>query len=94
MPVLRIEYSVPDFDEWKELFDSDPADRKSSGIRRYQILRSVEDPNYVMIDLEFGDVAAAEAFHASVRKIWEGPASALVRNPRARIANRVEVKEL
>jgi hypothetical protein len=34
MHVLRIEYSVPDFDEWKKVFDSDPADRKASGVTR------------------------------------------------------------
>jgi hypothetical protein len=53
MPILRIEHPVPDFDGWKTAFDNDPVGRKQSGVRRYQILRAIDDPNYVMIDLEF-----------------------------------------
>jgi len=29
MPIVRIEHSVPDFEKWKRVFDSDPADRKA-----------------------------------------------------------------
>lgn len=53
MPILRIEHQVPDFAGWKQAFDSDPAGRERSGVRRYAILRAVDDPNYVLIDLEF-----------------------------------------
>jgi hypothetical protein len=53
MHVLRIEHPVPDYDRWKAAFDSDPADRERSGVRRYRILRTTDDPNYVMIDLKF-----------------------------------------
>jgi hypothetical protein len=44
MFTLRIQHSVPDFDRWKQAFDSDPADRKGSGVHTYRVLRSVEDP--------------------------------------------------
>ena len=37
MPIVRIEHAVPAFDKWKQTFDRDPADRKGSGVRRYQI---------------------------------------------------------
>ena len=72
MPVLRIEHSVPDFDGWKRAFDSDPADRKGSGVRRYQVYRSVEDPNFVMIDLEFDSLGEAQGLLATMRRIWSG----------------------
>jgi hypothetical protein len=94
MPVVRIEHSVADFDEWKKLFDSDPADRKGSGVRRYQILRSSDDPSYVMIDLEFDGMGEAESFLRSVRRIWGGAGKDVTQNPQARIADRVEAKEL
>ena len=45
MPIVRIEHSVPDFEKWRQAFDSDPADRKGSGVRRYTILRLQDDPN-------------------------------------------------
>lgn len=44
MPILRIEHAVPDFNGWKRAFDSVPADRKWAGVRRYHVLRSLEDP--------------------------------------------------
>jgi hypothetical protein len=52
MFTLRIQHSVPDFDRWKQAFDSDPADRKGSGVHTYRVLRAVEDPSLV-IDLDF-----------------------------------------
>ena len=94
MLVLRIEYSVPDFEEWKQIFDSDPADRKGSGVRRYDILRSIDDPNHVMINLQFEDVGKGKAFLASVQRLWDGSVKAVVQNPRARIAEHVEGKDL
>ena len=94
MPVVRIEHSVPSFERWKQAFDSDPADRKGSGVRRYQILRLQDDPNHVMIDLEFDSTGEAEAFVQTMERIWNGPAKAVMQNPRARIANIVEGKEL
>jgi hypothetical protein len=46
MPIVRIEHPVPDFEGWKQAFDSDPVGRGRSGVRRYAILRPVDDPNY------------------------------------------------
>jgi hypothetical protein len=94
MPVVRIEHSVPSFDKWKQAFDRDPADRKGSGVRRYQILRLQNEPNYVMIDLEFDNTAEAEAFVQKMQRIWEGPAKGVMLNPRARIADFVDGKDV
>jgi hypothetical protein len=87
---LRIEHSVPDYDNWKRAFDGDPADRKGSGVRSYQVSRSVADPNLVLIDLDFDDVASAESLLATMKKIWAGPAASIVINPRATIVEQVE----
>jgi hypothetical protein len=94
MPILRIEHSVPDYNGWKQAFDNDPADRKGSGVRRYQVLRSVEDPNYVMIDLEFDSLDEAEGLLAKMRRVWSGDGQRVMRNPQARIVNSVESREL
>ena len=94
MAVVRIEHSVPSFDKWKQAFDRDPADRKGSGVRRYQILRLQNEPNYVMIDLEFDNSAEAEAFVQKMQRIWDGPAKGVMLNPRARIADFVEGKDV
>jgi hypothetical protein len=34
MVILGIEHSVPNFDGWKQAFDSDPVGQKKSGVRR------------------------------------------------------------
>jgi hypothetical protein len=94
VPILRIEHSVPNFERWKQAFDSDPANRKGSGVRRYQALRPRDDPSYVMIDLEFDSVDEAEAFLRTMQRIWGGPGKAVMQNPRARIVDTVEVREV
>jgi hypothetical protein len=67
MHTLRIEHPVSNYDTWKAAFDSDPIGREHSGVRRYRILRPTDDPNYVMIDLEFDSASEAEAVHAELR---------------------------
>ena len=94
MSVVRIEHAVPNFENWKESFDRDPADRKGSGVRLYRVLRSQDDPNYVMVDLEFDTLIEAEAFMGIMERIWGGPGKAVMLNPRARIAELVEAKVL
>ena len=93
MPILRIEHPVPSFDGWKAAFDGDPVGRERSGVRRYQILRSVDDPNYVMIDLEFDSMSQAEATLTSLRELWSRVEGQIMRNPQARIVEVVESKE-
>jgi hypothetical protein len=69
MYILRIEHPLPDYDAWKAAFDSDPIGRERSGVRRYRILRATDDPNYVMIDLEFDSASEAEAVKAALGNV-------------------------
>ncbi|HEX6800241.1 MAG TPA: hypothetical protein VF116_21185 [Ktedonobacterales bacterium] len=93
MPILRIEHAVPDFEGWKRAFDSDPVGRERSGVRRYQIFRSLDDPSYVMIDLEFGSKAEAEGLLAAMRRVWQRVEGQVMWNPQARIVETVETRE-
>jgi hypothetical protein len=93
MVILRIEHPVADFDGWKKAFDSDPVGREKSGVRRYQILRPLDDANYVMIDLEFDTVGQAEALLAAMRVVWGRVQGAIMTNPQARIVEAVETRE-
>lgn len=92
MMVLRIEHPVPDFERWKDAFDADPVRRRETGVRRYTILRSLDDPNYVLIDLEFDEAAEAEAMLGKLRDLWSRVD--VMRDPRARIAEIVETNGL
>jgi hypothetical protein len=94
MTILRIQHSVPNFDDWKRAFDGDPMDRKASGVRRYHVHRSIADPNFVMIDLEFDAAAHAEKMRERLRTLWSGPGGAVMRNPEAWIVETVESKSL
>jgi len=93
MPILRIEHPVPDFDGWKRAFDDDPVGRERSGVRRYWILRSMDDANYVMIDLEFDTRAEAEALLAAMRRVWARVEGSVMRDPQARIVEVVESRD-
>ena len=91
MPILRIEHGVRDFDAWKrEGFDRDPLGREQSGVRRYRVMRQVDDPQYVMVDLEFDSAGEAQAFADGLRKLW---GRIDLDSPRARIVEAVETKE-
>lgn len=92
MVMLRIEHPVPNYVGWKQAFDSDPVGREKSGVRRYQILRPVDDPNYVMIDLEFDTVQQAEALLAAMRVVWGRVEGTIMTNPKARIVEIAEAK--
>jgi hypothetical protein len=93
MYVLRIEHQVPDYDRWKKAFDSDPAGREQAGVRRYRVLRAVDDPAYVMIELEFDTMQEAEALLATMRTIWGNVQGKIMNHPVTRFAQLMETKE-
>jgi hypothetical protein len=93
MYILRIEQPIPDYDGWKKAFDSDPVGREKSGVRRYRILRPVDNANFVMIDLEFDTASQAKALLAAMRVVWGRVEGTTMMNPQARIVEAVETKE-
>ncbi len=92
MPTLQIEHAVPDFATWKRAFDSDPVGRKQGGVRRYRILRLVDDPNYIIVDLEFDSSDKAEAFRIALGELWRGAGARIAHSPRVRVIEAVEEK--
>jgi heme-degrading monooxygenase HmoA len=96
MHILGIEHQIRDFNSWKAAFDRDPIGRQQSGVRGHRVLRPIDDPNYVMLDLEFESASEAEAFRDALqRDVWRSrqAASALVGSPQTRIIEAVENKE-
>jgi hypothetical protein len=92
--MLRIEHAVNNFESWKRIFDSDPLGRQKSGVRRYSILRPTDDPNYVMIDLEFDGLKEAENFRSGLQNLWGSEkAQKVMLNPKLRIVEQMETKE-
>jgi len=93
MFMLRIEHLVPDYQAWKGAFDSDPVGREQSGVRRYRVLRAIDNPLHVMIDLEFDTASEAEALLDGMRVVWGRVEGNLMQSPQARIVEVVESKE-
>lgn len=93
MYILRIEHPVPNFDGWKQAFDSDPVGREKSGVRRYRVLRAIDNPNFVLIDLEFDTASQAESLLAAMRTVWSRVEGTIMMNPQTRIVEVVETKE-
>ena len=92
MPTLQLEHAIKDFAMWKAAFDRDPIDRRSLGVRRHRVSRPLDDPNYVLVELDFDTASEADACHAALRQLWGSreAAPALVGAPRVSIVELVE----
>jgi hypothetical protein len=93
MIIVQIEHPVPNFDAWKKAFDSDPVGRERSGVRRYKVLRPIDNQNYSMVDLEFDSSSEVEAFLAAMREVWSRVEGKIIESPRVRIVEVVESME-
>jgi len=85
---LRIEHSVTAIDAWKAAFDRFAATRRESGVRQHRIHRPIDDPAYVLVDLDFETAEASEKFLDFLQtRVWSSPqnAPALIGTPQTRI---------
>ncbi len=94
MPTLQIEHSIRSFDAWKAAFDSDPIGREQGGVTSYRIFQPIDDPNYVIVDLEFDTSIEADSFQSALRELWQqAEAEGLMADSRTRILEEVEVRQ-
>ena len=87
MTTVHIENTVQDFDAWKANFDKYERFRAEQGVQSYRVRRSLTEPGEVLIDLEFCDDAAAQAFLPKLEQIMRSPQARaqLVRHPAPRL---------
>lgn len=88
MATLRIEHAIHDYDIWRKAFDSFEQARTGAGVRSFAIRRPVDDPRYLMLDLEFDTAGQAEAFATFLHQhVWSSPESSpgLAGDPQTRI---------
>lgn len=96
MTTLRIEHAIHDYEIWQKAFDSFAEARANAGVRSFTIRQPVDDPKYLMLDLEFDTSGQAEAFAEFLhQQVWSTPASspALAGAPQTRILNLVRSEE-
>jgi hypothetical protein len=94
MIILQIEHEVLNFAGWKKAFENDPVDRRKAGVRSYKISQLMDNPNYVVIDLEFENLKDAENMHAVLQTLWKKVDGKIMINPRVRILNQIESKDI
>ena len=97
MFILHMEHPVLDFKTSKiEDFDSDPLDRKGSGVRRYTVSKSIEDPERAIIDLTFDSLDDAQATLIRLNGMWDRVSDRFgwTDNPQVQIVEVVEDKIL
>jgi len=71
MATLHIEHSIVDYDIWRSAFDRFAQIRADAGVRAHRVQRPVDDPRYVVIDLDFDSPAEAQRFLAFLQeKVW------------------------
>jgi hypothetical protein len=61
MAWLLMNYQLDDYDEWKQLFDSDPLGRKGVA-KGHRILRAADDPNNIFLAVEYPSLDDARTF--------------------------------
>jgi hypothetical protein len=88
MPTLHIEHPITDFGAWSSAFNRFGEARRQAGVRAHRVSRPVDDQHYVVVDLEFDTVEAAEAFRQFLSaQVWAVPqnAPALAGTPQTKI---------
>jgi hypothetical protein len=68
--MIVIQHPVADYEAWKKAFDADPIGRARNGVSGHAVFRSCDDPNDVMVTLEFATRADAEKFMPALREMW------------------------
>jgi hypothetical protein len=94
MPTLHIEHAINDFDVWRAGFGRFADVRARSGVLAHRVHRPVDDPRYVVIDLDFNSTEEAQRFLTFLREqVWASAtdAPALIGSPQTRILEPAQV---
>jgi quinol monooxygenase YgiN len=62
MPYVLVRHKVEDYGKWNKVFDEHGATRKASGCKGGQIFRSADNPNELVILLEWNETEKARQF--------------------------------
>lgn len=77
MPTLHIEHAIIDFELWNTAFERFAQHRREAGVRQHRIHRPVDDPKYVVVDLDFDTADEAQRFLEFLQtRVWTSTASA------------------
>ena len=93
MTTLHIQHPVTDLDTWTSAFNRFADARRKAGVRAQRIQRPVDNPKFVVIDLDFDSTDDAAAFLSFLRAtVWTSSANspALMGTPQTAILQLAE----
>jgi hypothetical protein len=88
MTTLHIEHPITDLDVWLAAFDRFAEARATAGVRAQRVLHPVDDPNYILVDLDFTTTEEAQRFLAFLEDmVWSSTdnAPALAGTPQTKL---------
>jgi hypothetical protein len=77
MTTLHIEHPITDYPTWRAAFDRQVDARRRAGVVSGRVARPVEDPNYIVVALDFDTAEHAAAFLEFLEtKVWASASAA------------------
>jgi hypothetical protein len=74
MATLHIQHPVTDLDTWTSAFNRFADARRKAGVRAQRIHRPVDNPKFVVIDLDFDSTGEAQSFQGFLTtQVWANP---------------------
>jgi len=92
MLTLHIEHPITDLETWLSAFNGFADARRQAGVRAERVQRPVDNPRYVVVDLDFDSLDAAQRFLRFLKvEVWAVPenAPALAGEPDTMLLERV-----
>src|SRR6516225_4927518 len=62
---MIVRHKVKDYRSWKKAFDGHASAQKAAGLTKPRVLRSADDPNEIVILMDYKDLKMAKTFGAS-----------------------------
>ena len=74
LATLHIEHPISDLGTWLGAFDQFADARRDAGVTAQRIHQPVDDDRYIVVQLDFGTVEAAEQFKTFLEAVvWQSP---------------------
>jgi len=94
VPALHIEHPISDLATWLGAFTGFAEARRDSGVTAERVHQPIADENYIVVQLEFPTIEAAEHFKAFLESVvWQSQdlSPGLAGTPQARILREVDL---
>jgi hypothetical protein len=87
MTTLHIEHTITDYDTWRVAFDRLADARRHAGVVAGRVARPVDDPQYIVVTLDFDTVEHATGFLRFLEtQVWASRSAAPALDGRPRTA--------